>query len=133
MDLRLSGKTAIVTGASRGIGFAIADALAGEGADVVLVARDTAALDTAAARLARHPGRALAVQADTTDDDAVRAMVARAADVFGGVDILVNAAARPGGAGGRGGSPSCATTTYGWRSRPRSSATCAARGRWRRT
>jgi NAD(P)-dependent dehydrogenase (short-subunit alcohol dehydrogenase family) len=98
MDLQLTGKRAIVTGASRGIGFAVAAALAAEGSDVVLVARDQAALDDAAGRLPPG-GRGLPVVADTNDDDAVRAMVARTVAELGGVDILVNAAAQPGSAG----------------------------------
>jgi len=98
MDLQLTGKRAIVTGASRGIGFAVAAVLAGEGADVALVARDQAALDDAAGRLLTG-GRGLAIAADTNDDVAVRAMVARTVAELGGVDILVNAAAQPGSAG----------------------------------
>jgi NAD(P)-dependent dehydrogenase (short-subunit alcohol dehydrogenase family) len=94
VDLQLSGKRAIVTGASRGIAYAVADTLAAEGADVVLVARGREALEAAAARVARHGHRVLALPADTTDDASVRAMVAEAASAFGGVDILVNAAAR---------------------------------------
>jgi NAD(P)-dependent dehydrogenase (short-subunit alcohol dehydrogenase family) len=92
VDLQLTGKRAIVTGGSRGIGFAAAAALAAEGAAVAVVARNAEQLDAAARRL---PGRALAVVADTSDDDSVRAMVARVAEEFGGVDILVNAAAQP--------------------------------------
>lgn len=100
MDLQLSGKRAVVTGGSRGIGYAVAAALAAEGADVALVARDAAALDGAAARLrGTSAGRVEAVPADTADDASVRAMAATVADRFGGVDILVNAAARPAGSG----------------------------------
>jgi NAD(P)-dependent dehydrogenase (short-subunit alcohol dehydrogenase family) len=95
VDLGLTGKRAIVTGASRGIGLAVADALAAEGCDVALVARGEQALEAAAARVARHGGRALAIAADTTDDASVRAMVAQTRELLGGVDILVNAAARP--------------------------------------
>jgi NAD(P)-dependent dehydrogenase (short-subunit alcohol dehydrogenase family) len=95
VDLQLTGKRAVVTGASRGIGYAVADTLAAEGADVVLVARDLDALDAAAVRVARHRHRVLAVAADTTDDAAVRAMIATAAGELGGVDILVNSAAQP--------------------------------------
>jgi NAD(P)-dependent dehydrogenase (short-subunit alcohol dehydrogenase family) len=95
VDLQLTGKRAVVTGGSRGIGLAIADTLAAEGADVVLVARTQPALDAAAARVARHGRRALAVAADTTDDSAVRSMIETAADRLGGVDILVNSAAEP--------------------------------------
>lgn len=99
MDLKLDGKRAIVTGASRGIGHAVADALAEEGADVVLVARDQDALDLARERVARHGGRVLALSADTTDDAAVRAVVDRTVAELGGVDVLVNAAAQPGSPG----------------------------------
>ncbi|HEX5118083.1 MAG TPA: SDR family NAD(P)-dependent oxidoreductase [Pseudonocardiaceae bacterium] len=95
MDLQLTGKRAIVTGGSRGIGFAAAAALAAESADVALVARNQDALDAAAERLGRHGRRVLAVVADTTDDGAVRAMVARVVAEWGGVDVLVNAAAEP--------------------------------------
>lgn len=94
MDLQLTGKRAIVTGGSRGIGYAAAEALAAEGADVVLVARTQDALDEAAAKLGRHGHRVLAIATDTADDDAVRAMVARVVAEFGGVDILVNGAAK---------------------------------------
>jgi NAD(P)-dependent dehydrogenase (short-subunit alcohol dehydrogenase family) len=83
MDLYLSGKRAVVTGGSRGIGFAIADALAAEGAQLAIVAR--------------HPDR-LAASADTTDDSAVRAAIGLVVEEFGGVDILVNNAATPAGA-----------------------------------
>jgi NAD(P)-dependent dehydrogenase (short-subunit alcohol dehydrogenase family) len=92
VDLELTGKRAIITGGSRGIGLAAAEALAAEGADIALVARTQATLDEAAARLS---GRVLAIAADTSDDDSVRAMVARVVAGFGGVDILVNAAAQP--------------------------------------
>jgi NAD(P)-dependent dehydrogenase (short-subunit alcohol dehydrogenase family) len=101
MDLQLTGKRAIITGGSRGIGFAVADALTAEGTDVVLVARDQAALDAAAKRLAGSGRRALPVVADTRDEAAVRAMVERTVAEFGGVDILVNAAAQPGGTNGQ--------------------------------
>ncbi|MBP2371224.1 SDR family NAD(P)-dependent oxidoreductase [Pseudonocardia parietis] len=100
MDLRLDGRRAIVTGGSRGIGFATARALAAEGVRVALLARDATRLDTAVAAL-RDTGAVdvLAVPVDTTDDDAVRAGVDAVAGHFGGVDILVNAAARPASAG----------------------------------
>ena len=100
MDLELTGKRAIVTGGSRGIGLATARALAAEGCDVALVARDAGALEAARAVVAAvadgtGPGRVIAVSCDTGDDDAVRAMAATVADGLGGADILVNAAARP--------------------------------------
>ena len=102
MDLQLTGKRALVTGGSRGIGKAIALALAQEGVDVALLARNTQALDEAAAELARATGRkVVGISADTTLDEAVRVAVAQAAQQLGGpIDILVNAAAEPAGFAG---------------------------------
>jgi NAD(P)-dependent dehydrogenase (short-subunit alcohol dehydrogenase family) len=98
MDLDLAGKAAIVTGGSRGVGKAIAAALAREGADVALVAREPVALAAAAAEIAAATGRrAEPFAADTGDDEAVRAMVAQVLSAFGRVDILVNCAAQPAG------------------------------------
>jgi NAD(P)-dependent dehydrogenase (short-subunit alcohol dehydrogenase family) len=97
MDLQLTGKRAVVTGGSRGIGLAIADTLAAEGADIALLARDRARLEAASQRLRRRGRRVLALAADTTDDTAVRAAIARAVEDLGGVDVLVNAAAEPAG------------------------------------
>lgn len=94
MDLGLFGKRAVVTGAARGIGLAVASTLAAEGVRVALVGRDLAALTAAAEQVGNG---AIPVVADTTDDAAVRAMVERVVAEFGGVDILVNGAARPGG------------------------------------
>jgi NAD(P)-dependent dehydrogenase (short-subunit alcohol dehydrogenase family) len=98
MDLHLAGKRAVVTGGSRGIGLAVAEALLEEGADVALVSRGVPALEAAVATLAGRDGlagRVVAIPADTADDDSVRAMAARAGELLGGVDILVNAAAEP--------------------------------------
>jgi NAD(P)-dependent dehydrogenase (short-subunit alcohol dehydrogenase family) len=95
MDLQLGGKRAVVTGGSRGIGLAAALTLAAEGARVALVGRDAAALKGARDQVASHGGDVLALSADSTDDGAVRDAVARTVGEFGGVDILVNAAARP--------------------------------------
>src|SRR3954468_24452343 len=97
VDLQLGGRRAIVTGASRGIGLSIAHSLAAEGVSVALVARETRALSAAPESVAQHGSSVLAVPADTRDDRAVRSMVARVVTDLGGVDILVNAAARPGG------------------------------------
>jgi NAD(P)-dependent dehydrogenase (short-subunit alcohol dehydrogenase family) len=96
MDLELTDRRALVTGGSRGIGLAAARALAGEGADVALVARGREALEQAAERVASESGRrAIAVPADTGDDASVTAMVEEVVGQLGGVDILVNAAATP--------------------------------------
>ncbi|MEU9309623.1 SDR family oxidoreductase [Streptomyces sp. NPDC048256] len=96
MDLQLDGRRAVVTGGSRGIGFAVARALAAEGADVALVARNGEALEKAAAQLAADSrGRVIAVAADTGDDTSVAEMARTVVEQLGGVDILVNAAARP--------------------------------------
>ncbi|GAY11342.1 SDR family NAD(P)-dependent oxidoreductase [Pseudonocardia sp. N23] len=97
MDLQLRGKRAVVTGGSSGIGLAVADELAAEGADVALVARRKEPLDAAVEQVGRHGTRVLAVPADTADDDSVRAMADVVVRELGGVDILVNSAARPAG------------------------------------
>ena len=99
MDLQLTDKTAIITGGSRGIGKAIAAVLAAEGADVALVARTAPVLHDAAQEIVQTTGRkALPLVADTGDTAAVNAMVEQAARELGRIDILVNCAARPGGA-----------------------------------
>src|SRR5215469_10481303 len=98
MDLELNGKTAIVTGGSRGIGKAVARQLALEGVDVALVARDPATLEATATELAAETGRRMVpLVADTGNEAAVRGMVEGAVAKLGQVDILVNCAAAPGG------------------------------------
>ena len=89
----LTGKVAIITGASRGIGESIARTYAAAGAAVVLASRKQAALDGVAAAIRAEGGQALALAAHTGDSDAVQALVQAATDEFGGVDILVNNAA----------------------------------------
>jgi NAD(P)-dependent dehydrogenase (short-subunit alcohol dehydrogenase family) len=98
MDLELAGKTAIVTGGSRGIGKAVAHELAAEGVDVAIVARSAEALNQAAAELVESSGRRVVpIVADTGNDESVKAMVEQAASALGRLDILVNCAAQPGG------------------------------------
>ena len=98
MDLELTGRVAIVTGASRGIGKAIAQELAREGADVALCARSRDALETAAKDIAGTSGRRIVpIVADTTNAESVRRLVDTARAQLGRIDILVNNAATPGG------------------------------------
>ena len=94
MDLLLAGKSAIVTGASKGIGLSVATALAREGAKVVMVARSAGELEHACANIQSAGGHAIALAADTTDQAAINDVVAKTVSEFGNVDILVNAAAQ---------------------------------------
>lgn len=87
----LTGKTAIVTGGSRGIGRAIAVDLAAEGANVaVIYAGNTAAAEETAALIKAQGGSAAAMQCDVSDGDAVNDMIAAVKEQFGAVHILVN-------------------------------------------
>ena len=98
MDLELNGKTAVVTGGSRGIGKAIARQLALEGVDVAIAARDVPTLEATAAELRAETGRKIVpLTVDTGDDASVRSMIEQAAAALGRIDILVNAAAKAGG------------------------------------
>ncbi len=95
MEISLDGKVALVTGASRGIGKAIASTMVASGAKVMLVSRKLDALDAAAAEIrAAHPGADIEVYAANTGDvEAGRACVAATIERFGGLDIVVNNAA----------------------------------------
>jgi 3-oxoacyl-[acyl-carrier protein] reductase len=90
MDLGLSGRTAIVCGASQGMGLAIAEAFAREGMNVAMFARRRKVLEGEAERLG-----ALAVQGDVTNPQDCERLVQRAVDAFGGVDVLVNNSGGP--------------------------------------
>ena len=90
MDLGLAGRTAIVCGASSGIGLAIAESLAAEGANVAMFARRRELLEREAERIG-----ALAIQGDVTDPRARERLVQRTVDAFGGVDVLVNNSGGP--------------------------------------
>ncbi len=91
-DFKLDGKLAIVTGASRGLGRAIAEGLAEAGADVVLSATNAKTLGSAAAAIRKLGRRAATVAGDITDESVQKRIVALALKEFGRIDILVNAA-----------------------------------------
>jgi len=90
MARQLQGKIAIVTGASNGIGRAIAELFAGEGAKTVLVARRAELLDEVAAGIKAKGGEALPLPADLTNEAAIVALFNKTVDSFGRLDVLVN-------------------------------------------
>ena len=90
MDLGLRDKVAVITGGSVGIGLATAKALAREGANIVIAARNTDQLETALAEVAASDTRVLAVAADVATAGGCAALVAATAKEFGGADILIN-------------------------------------------
>jgi 3-oxoacyl-[acyl-carrier protein] reductase len=96
MDLLLTNKVAIVTGSSKGLGFAAARALVDEGARVVICARQKAPLEAAAAALS-DAGTVLAIQADVSDPRGAEQVVEQTMAEFGVVDILVNNVGKAGG------------------------------------
>ena len=91
--MRLANKTGIITGPAKGMGPAISETLAREGADLVLTGRDMAAIEPVAANIRAMGRRVEIIQADVSNPKQVEAMVARAARFFDGcIDILVNVA-----------------------------------------
>ena len=98
MDLGLQGKTAIVTGGSRGIGKAIAKALAHEGVDMALVSRNDRDLEATAAQIAGESGRKVVPLAcDVANRNDVDRMVEQAVEALGSLNILINSGSHPGG------------------------------------
>jgi len=88
----LTGKTALVTGASRGIGLAASTALAEAGADVIVCSRQLAALGDVVKAIESTGRRGIAIQVDVSDPDSVRKMIDEEHRIFGKLDILVNCA-----------------------------------------
>jgi NAD(P)-dependent dehydrogenase (short-subunit alcohol dehydrogenase family) len=91
-QFRVDGQTAVVTGASSGIGRAVAERFADDGVDVVVCSRDVDNVEPVAAGIAEsdRSGDALAVECDVTERDAVEALVEATVERFGGIDVLVN-------------------------------------------
>jgi len=87
---KLDGKVAVVTGASSGIGEATAEALATEGATIVVAARRKDRLDDLTERIENNGGKVLAVECDVTDEEQAHKLIQKAEQEFGSVDILVN-------------------------------------------
>jgi 3-oxoacyl-[acyl-carrier protein] reductase len=90
MDLHLKGKRAVIMGGTRGIGRAIADTLAGEGADVAICARNADQVKDAVAALKDKGVRAFGSSVDIADGAALKAWIAKVAGELGGIDILVS-------------------------------------------
>src|ERR1700742_2268571 len=90
MDLHLKGKNAVILGGTRGIGRAIAETLAGEGANVAICARNADQVKETVAALKGRGVKATGASVDIMDGDALKAWVASAGKELGGIDILVS-------------------------------------------
>ena len=86
----LEGRSAVITGAAQGIGFAIAEAFAAEGARIVVSDINADAAKEAAERLSASAARAIAERCDVTNEAEVEALVARCVDEFGRIDVMIN-------------------------------------------
>jgi len=96
MDLGLKGKVALVSGASKGLGFAVAKALAADGASVSISSRDDKAIANAAQRLERETGaKVLSMAVDVRDKAAIERWIATVAETFGGIDALMTNSGGP--------------------------------------
>jgi 3-oxoacyl-[acyl-carrier protein] reductase len=96
MDLHLKDKVALVAGASKGLGYGVARALAGEGAIVSISSRGEAAIKEAGARIERETGATvLAMPVDVRSPDAIRRWIASTEDAFGGIDALMTNSGGP--------------------------------------
>jgi 3-oxoacyl-[acyl-carrier protein] reductase len=95
MDLGIAGRIAIVTGASAGIGYAVAEELLANGVSVLVVARNEARLNEASDKLRRHQGaKVAALAADVAEPESAKLVIGKAIEAFGGLHILVNNAGR---------------------------------------
>lgn len=90
MSERLQGKSVVITGASAGIGWACAEALAAEGAQLVLTARRRVRLDELSAKIASAGGKAVVVAGDVAEEATAKACIAAAVEHYGKLDILIN-------------------------------------------
>ena len=95
MDLGLTGKTAFVAGASKGLGFSAAKQLAEEGCQVAICSRDRNRIEAAAASLEGNAGSVIGIQCDVTREEDIQNAIDQAVSHFGGLDILVTNSGGP--------------------------------------